>query len=134
MASKQKKACLKYPENFFKIKENFIVNSVPSTDGLTTNPCEIGPRLNIKMVFLGMRISTIKIKQSIDHLIFIMGIPILLRQHLYIETAAPGHNEQMTFLKMSAKIIYDFITHWGWIAKTSESQISVIFKVPQKQG
>ena len=37
-------------------------------------------RLNIKTVFPGMRISH-------NRLIFIMGIPILVRRHLYIETA-----------------------------------------------
>ena len=46
-----------------------------------------GPRLNIKMVFPGMGMSMIKIRQSWDSLIFVMGIPILVRTHLYIETA-----------------------------------------------
>ena len=44
------------------------------------------PHLNIKMVFSGMRISMLKIRRSQDHLIFNMGIPILVRRHLYIET------------------------------------------------
>ena len=44
-------------------------------------------RHNIKTVFPGMRISMLKIRRSWDRLIFIMGIPILVRRHLYIETA-----------------------------------------------
>ena len=40
--------------------------------------------LNIKTVFSGMGFSIIKIRRSSDRLIFIMGIPILLRL-LYIE-------------------------------------------------
>ena len=43
-------------------------------------------RLNIKTVFLGMGIPIIKIRRSSDRLIFIMGISILVRRHLYIET------------------------------------------------
>ena len=35
-----------------------------------------GPNLNIKMVFPGMGIPIIKIRQSLDCLIFVMGIPI----------------------------------------------------------
>ena len=46
-----------------------------------------GPRLNIKMVFAGTRISMLKIRRSRDRLIFNMGIPILVRRHIYIETA-----------------------------------------------
>ena len=37
-----------------------------------------------KTVFPGMEIPIIKIRQSQDHLIFTMGIPILAIQHLYI--------------------------------------------------
>ena len=38
MASKQKKGMFEISRKLFKIKENFIVNSVPTIDGLTTNP------------------------------------------------------------------------------------------------
>ena len=44
-----------------------------------------GPRLKIKTVFPGMGIPMLKIRRSRD-IIFNMGIPILVRQHLYIET------------------------------------------------
>ena len=46
-----------------------------------------GPHLNIKTVFTGMLISIIKIRWSWDCLLFMMGMPILVRQRLYIETA-----------------------------------------------
>ena len=54
-----------------------------------------GPRLNIKTIFPGMGIPMFKIRWSRDHLIFNMGIPILVRRHLYIETAprSPVHME-----------------------------------------
>ena len=45
-----------------------------------------GPCLNIKMVFPGMDISLMNVRKSWDSLIFIMGIHIQARQHLYIET------------------------------------------------
>ena len=43
------------------------------------------PRCNIKTVFTGFGISIIKIKESWDRLILIMGIAMLIRWHLYIE-------------------------------------------------
>ena len=45
-----------------------------------------GPHLNIKTIFSGTWNSIIKIRQSWDHVIFIIGIPILLRWHPYIGT------------------------------------------------
>ena len=45
-----------------------------------------GPCLNIKS-FPGMGIPMLKIRQSWDCLIFFMGIPIMVRRHLYTETA-----------------------------------------------
>ena len=46
-----------------------------------------GPCLNIKTVFPRYGDSMLKIRRSRDRLIFNMGIPILVRRHLYIETA-----------------------------------------------
>ena len=54
-----------------------------------------GPRLIIKTVFPSMRISMLKIRRSRDRLIFNMGIPILVRRHLYIETAPRFHQWQI---------------------------------------
>ena len=48
------------------------------------SPC---PYLNIKTVFPCIGIPMLKIRRSQDRLIFNMGIPILVRRHLYIETA-----------------------------------------------
>ena len=47
---------------------------------------EPGPHLNIKTVFPRYGIPMLKIRWSRDRLIFNMGIPILVRRHLYIET------------------------------------------------
>ena len=46
-----------------------------------------GPHLNIKTVFHSHGDSHAKDKTVWDHLIFNVGIPILVRRHLYIETA-----------------------------------------------
>ena len=48
-----------------------------------------GPRLNVNPVFPGVGIAITKIRRSWDCLIFIMGIPILVRRHRYIEMS-PG--------------------------------------------
>ena len=48
-------------------------------------PLQTGPCLNIKKVFPVWGISIIKMRRSSDRLIFIMGIPILVSGHLYIE-------------------------------------------------
>ena len=46
-----------------------------------------GPCLSIKAVFPGMGLSIVKIRRSWHCLIFNIGIPILVRQHLYIKMA-----------------------------------------------
>ena len=46
-----------------------------------------GAYFNIKTILPGIGISIIKIRQPWDCLIFIMGIHILVRRHLYIETS-----------------------------------------------
>ena len=43
-----------------------------------------GPHLNINTVFPGMGIPMLKL---LDHIIFNMGIPMLVRYHLYIDKA-----------------------------------------------
>ena len=48
-----------------------------------------GAHLNIIIIFLGRVIPIINIRWVWDCLVFIMGIPILVRWHLYIE-ACPG--------------------------------------------
>ena len=49
------------------------------------------PRLNIKAVFPGMGIPMSKIRRSEGRLIFNLGMPVLVRRHLYIETAPWWH-------------------------------------------
>ena len=51
-----------------------------------------GPCLNIKTVFSRYGDSYVKIRWSWDHLIFNMGIPILVRRHLYIDMAPSHHS------------------------------------------
>ena len=46
-----------------------------------------GSRLNIKIVFPMYGIPIFKMRRSGGHLIYKMGIPILVRRHLYIKTA-----------------------------------------------
>ena len=66
----------------WKIISKFLAISV-AVDGLApSGSVTIRARLNIKMVFSGMAIFIIKIRRSWDRLIFIMGIPILVRRHL----------------------------------------------------
>ena len=47
----------------------------------------LGPRLIIKTGFQGMGIPVIKITRSWDGPISIMGIPVLVRRHPYVQTA-----------------------------------------------
>ena len=47
------------------------------------------PRFNIKTVFPGKGIPMLKIRRSWVRLIFSMGIPILVRRHLYIIETGP---------------------------------------------
>ena len=57
---------------------------------LHNHPAHPWSCLNIKTVPPGVGISIIKIRWSWDHLLFITGIHILLRQHLYIKTVTPA--------------------------------------------
>ena len=70
----------------------------PKTTNIFTSPClnrisiilqkePPGPCLNIKTVLPRYEIPMLKMRRSWDRLIFNMGIPILVRKHLYIETA-----------------------------------------------
>ena len=61
----------------------YMLHVILHVEGCQTWP---GPRLYIKTVYPGIGIPTLKIRRSRDRLIFNMGIPILVRQHLYTET------------------------------------------------
>ena len=54
---------------------------------LGEHPLRPGPCFNIKDIFPGVGIPIMKIRQSYDSIIFIMGIPILVRLHLYLDMA-----------------------------------------------
>ena len=45
-----------------------------------------GPRLNIKTVFPMYGIPMLKIRRSQDRLIYKIGVPLLVRRHLYVDT------------------------------------------------
>ena len=68
-----------------KVLGHIIMEATAETTVLL--PYYPGPPLNIKTIFPGLGIPMLKIRRSWDHLIFNMGIPILVRRHLYIETA-----------------------------------------------
>ena len=46
----------------------------------------MGPCFNIKNISPGIGIPIIKMRRSSDHLIFVIGIYVLVRHHFYIET------------------------------------------------
>ena len=80
-----------------EICRDFPYCSSPMVDSRKNTP---GP-LNIKTVFPGMEISIMKIRRSSDSLIFIIGIPVLVR-HCYIETTPRFPFQQQLSI------------HWGW--------------------
>ena len=60
--------------------------------------------LNIQPILPGINISNIKIRSSLDHLIFKMGIPILVRWHIHIETVpVVGKTEIITIANTNRK-------------------------------
>ena len=73
---------------------NPCLSSAPGTSHLrcTATCTRPWPCLNIKTVFPGMGIPMLKIRRSWDRLIFKMGIPILVRRRLYIETGPCDHS------------------------------------------
>ena len=67
-----------------------------------------GPRLNIKTVFPRyIAIPVLKIRRSRDRLVFNMGIPILVRRHLYIETAQRFRFLSKHYISVPCIILYD---------------------------
>ena len=68
-------------------------NMSTQEEGYPTNALSLslkrpGSRLNIEIIFPGLQVFIVKLRRSWNHLIFIMGISILVRWHLYIES---GH-------------------------------------------
>ena len=58
----------------------------PSILDWWVNTQEIGPWFNIQIILYGIRIPIVKIRWWWNCLIFWLGIPLLIRQNLYIET------------------------------------------------
>ena len=95
---------------------------------ITTLHATLEPCFNIKTIFPGIRIHVKQIRQSWDHLIFIMGIPILVRRHLYNEMAprvslAVPYN--WTLLYFKSLLIFITLAHiqslyhvYGYFGKT----------------
>ena len=84
-----------------------------------------GPCINIRASFPGMGIPTLKIRWLPDHLIFNMGIHILVRRHLYIETA-PGSLELKT-LKCPSLLIFGIKSLVRWVMQLLLFQASTPF-------
>ena len=85
---------------------------------------DTGPRLNIKTIFPGMGILVLKIRRSWDPLIFNMGIPIMVRQYLYIETAPrlPLYNSLLLIPMVEITVL----THWGRVTHICISKHTII--------
>ena len=81
---------IQWQHNQFKYMHTEAQSSNPGYSNNTTEnwlEWKLGPPVSIQTPsFLGIRISTIKVRWSRDHLIFIMEIPKLVRWHLYIGT------------------------------------------------
>ena len=85
------------------------------------------PRFNIKTIFPRHGIPMLKIRRSWGRLIFNMGIPILERWHLYIDTAPRvieedfGENGRSVNVHMHIyhHIIRNQYVDWSWAATIS---------------
>ena len=74
-----------------------------------------GPCFNIKKVSLGIGNSIIKVWRSWDRLICTMGIPLLVRWHLYIETA-PWSLWELQSLGKSYRVAVQLGFYWHFIS------------------
>ena len=75
------------------------------------------------------RIPITKIRQSYDCPIFMMGIPMLERLHLYIELAhrvckqCPGGYQEFRY----NFIIYNLLIHWDWVTHVCISKLDKLW-------
>ena len=67
-----------------------------------------GSRLNIKTVFPRYRIPMLKIRRSRDRLIFNIGIPILVRRYLYIDTTPSFSSYNESSLNRRSRVLFYF--------------------------
>ena len=84
-------------------------NGTSATKSFHADMVDTKPRQTLRPSFPGMGIPMLKIRLSRDSLIFNMGIPILVRKHLYIETApwiltSPGKLQQYYWLCKTGKL------------------------------
>ena len=98
-----------------------------------------GACLYIKTVFHGMGISTIKMRRSSDPLIFIMGIPILVRRHLYIETAPGRVPTSICCIFFLSELMIHFYCQisnrcWCNFAVMTSVNVNVIWRIYQLQN
>ena len=71
-----------------------------------------GPCLNMKTAFPGMAFLIIKIRQSLHRLIFIMGIPILVRQSLnWYGPLVPCVARSSSAIAFTIEYAWDFVFH-----------------------
>ena len=66
---------------------------------------KFGPRFNIKNVFPVTVIPVLKIEWSRDRLIFNILVPILERQHLYIDLPSAAYDVRMTLLEVIGMVV-----------------------------
>ena len=64
-----------------------------------------GPRLNIKTVFPRYGMPMLKIRRWLDYLVFNMGIPILVRLYLYIDTGPGFLDDTYRYTSVLLKLI-----------------------------
>ena len=75
------------------------------------------PHFKITAVFVGIRISIIKINRSWGSLIFIMDIPKLIKQHLHIETDGARAGSASAIVSIVCEGMLDS-SLCGWIQHT----------------
>ena len=83
--------------------------------------------------FPGVGISIIKIRRSCDHLILIMGIPMLVRWHLYIKIlrfmcelwlSIMNHDDVIKWKHLLALYVEGFTGHhWITLTKASDTEV-----------
>ena len=64
----------------------------------------------------GVVILMLKIRRSPDRLIFIMGLPILVRRHLYIKTPLrPVKNERKYLIQRKIVLLHHKLSYWDYV-------------------
>ena len=72
--------------------------------------------------YLCIGISVVKIRRSWNHLMFVMGTPILVRKHLYIQT--PPSSQLIVLVAVRYRSMFSYSPrgfHWQWIGNCISS-------------